>query len=245
MNYKSSAELKGLAREQLKGRYGVPIGAWIITMLISFMASIITSLFVNQNSIQSMIIYYLISFIISLLTAVLSMGLIKFFMNFCRNQKYEISNIFWGFTNHPDKAIVATLLLSLIMVAIVMPSVILFAVYAVLQSVLLFVIALIATIVGLILLIIVSLSYSLVYYVLADEIDISAIEALRTSRKLMIGHKGRLFYLRISFIGWYLLSIFSCFIALLWIEPYVMCATTYFYMDIKGEFRESVIDELV
>ncbi len=245
MNYKSSAELKALAREQLKGRFGVPIGAFIITMLISVVASIITSLFLDESSTTSFIIYYLISFIISLLTAVLSMGLIKFFINFCRGQNYQIGNIFWGFMNHPDKAIVATLLLTLIMLALVIPGTVLFVVYAIIQNTLLFVVALFVTIIGLVCMIIASFTYGMVYYILADELCESAMEALRTSRKMMKGHKGRLFYLQISFIGWYLLSIFSCFIALLWIEPYMMCTTTYFYLDLKGELRETVIDELV
>jgi uncharacterized membrane protein len=245
MNYKSSAELKALAREQLKGKYGVPMGAFVITMLISFAASLITSLFVNESSTTSLIINYLISFIISLLTAVLSMGLIKFFINFCRNEKYQISDIFWGFRNHPDKAIVATLLLTLIYVAILIPGTALFVAYAIMDNVFVFVVALIATIVGLVVMIVLSLMYSLIYYILADVEGISAIEALRTSRSMMKGNKGRLFYLGISFIGWYLLAILSCGIALLWIEPYAMCATTYFYMDLKGEFRQTTIDELV
>lgn len=245
MNYKSSAEIKALAREQLKGKYGVPIGAVVITMMLSIVASIMASFFNKTDSSTSIIIYYLITFIISLLSAVLSMGLVKFFMNFCRNQNYQISNIFWGFVNHPDKAIVVTILLSLIMLAALVPGIILFIAYAVTQNILLFVVALLASIAGLVIMIIISLSYSQVYYIIADEIQDSAVEALRASRKMMQGSKGRLFYLQISFIGWYLLSILSCCIALLWIEPYMMCATTYFYMDLKGEFKETVIDEFV
>lgn len=245
MNYKSSAELKALAREQLKGKFAVPMGAVVITMLISTVASIITSLFLDESSTTSLIIYYLISFILSLLTAVLSMGLIKFFMNFCRGQNYQIGNIFWGFMNHPDKVIIATLLLSLIMLALLIPGIILFVAYAVIQNTLIFVVALFVTIIGLVGMIIASLMYGMVYYILADEASDSAIEALRISRKMMQGHKGRLFYLQISFVGWYLLSILSCFIALLWIEPYMMCTTTYFYIDLKGERRETVIDELI
>jgi len=245
MGYKSSAELKALAREQLKGKFGVPIGAFVITMLISLAASVLTTLFMNENSTVSLIIYYLISFIVSLLSAVLSLGLIKFFMNFCRNQKYQISNIFWGFMNHPDKTIVATLLMTLIIMALVIPGTALFVVYAIMPNTLLFVVALLVTIVCAIFMIIVSLAYGMVYYILGDEACDSAIDALRKSREMMKGHKGRLFYIQISFLGWYLLSTLSCFIALLWIEPYRMCTMTFFYMDLKGEFRQNVIDEWV
>ncbi|MFA9377728.1 MAG: DUF975 family protein [Lachnotalea sp.] len=245
MNYKSSAELKGLAREQLKGKYGVPIGAIVITMLLSITLSLLSTFFYKTESVSAITIYYLISFIISLLSAVLSIGLIKFFTNFCRNQKYQISNIFWGFMNHPDKVIISTILLTLIMIVFLLPGILLFVLYVMMQEVMLFVIALLVTIVGVVFMMIISLAYSQVYYIIADETCESAIEALKLSRKMMKGNKGRLFYLQISFIGWYLLSILSCFIALLWIEPYVICTTTYFYLDLKGEFRETVIDAYV
>jgi uncharacterized membrane protein len=99
--------------------------------------------------------------------------------------------------------------------------------------------------VSVILVVIVSLNYGMSSYILGDEPGISAIQALRKSRQMMNGHKGRLLYIGLSFIGWYILGIFTCFIAFLWIQPYIMCVNTYFYMDLKNEFRQNVIDELV
>ena len=46
------------------------------------------------------------------------------------------------------------------------------------------------------------LSYSMAFFILRDNPDIGAAEAITRSRKMMSGHKGKLFGLLLSFIGW-------------------------------------------
>ena len=53
-------------------------------------------------------------------------------------------------------------------------------------------------------------SYSMAFYILRDNPDIGSVEAITRSRKMMVGYKGKLFRLHLSFIGWYLL----CFLSL-------------------------------
>ena len=61
----------------------------------------------------------------------------------------------------------------------------------------------------------VTLRYALVDYLIADQ-GLTGMDAIRESRRLMQGNTGRLFTLRLSFIGWYLLEaaiILAVFIA--------------------------------
>lgn len=245
MNNKSSSELKALAREQLKGKYGMSVGVVFLTTLISAVVSLIITFFAKTDSVTSMIIYYLISFIITLLTAVLGVGLLRFFVKFAKNEKYQISDIFWGFQNHPDKVILITIILTLLFLICLLPGLLLIFAYVFTLRPILFVLAVITMIAGVIGMIIIGLNYSMTSYMIADENQDSVLETMKASKNMMKGHKGRLFYLQISFIGWYLLSLLSCGIALLWIEPYRICTTVYFYLDLKGEFRTSIIDERI
>lgn len=245
MNYKSSSQLKALSREQLKGRYAIAVGATFLTTLISMAVSLLVTAFAKTDSTASIIIYYLISFIISLLTAVLGIGLVKFFLNLVKNETYQVSNIFWGFQNHPDKVIVITIILTLIFFVCLIPGMGLLFVYAITYERLVFVLAMFALIVGIVAMIIIGITYSQVGCIIADNSQYSVLEIMRTSRDMMKGQKGRYFYLQISFIGWYLLSILSCGIALLWIEPYRICTNIYFYTDLKKETKTAVIDEYV
>lgn len=78
-------------------------------------------------------------------------------------------------------------------------------------------------------------SYSMAHYILADNPELSGIDAINASRKLMKGKKGRLFCLDFSFIGWIILSALTFGILTLWVGPWMDAAHTEFYESIKEE----------
>lgn len=86
--------------------------------------------------------------------------------------------------------------------------------------------------------IVLSYAYGMVPYLLRDYPELSAREALRTSRQMMEGHIWDLFVLDLSFIGWILLSIMTAGIGLLWVEPYMETTRAAFYEDLKNECIE-------
>jgi len=77
-------------------------------------------------------------------------------------------------------------------------------------------------------------SYSMAYYLLADNPGMTAMEALRASKSLMRGHKMDLFLLHLTFAGWFILSALSLGIGFLWLSPYMTAASTGFYLDLKA-----------
>ncbi|MDR0599585.1 MAG: DUF975 family protein [Treponema sp.] len=77
-------------------------------------------------------------------------------------------------------------------------------------------------------------SYSMSFYILRDDPGIGAAGAITASRKMMNGHKGRLFCLDLSFIGWVLLSCLTLGIGFLWLIPYREQARAEFYEDLRG-----------
>lgn len=85
-----------------------------------------------------------------------------------------------------------------------------------------------------------SYSYSQAYLIYKDHADypntekVSAVNCITESRELMDGHKGRLFALDVSFIGWYLIGFLTLGIGFLWITPYTTAARTAFYNDLVG-----------
>ncbi len=86
-------------------------------------------------------------------------------------------------------------------------------------------------------------SYSMTPYILMEHPELSASEAIRTSKLMMKGHKFDLFYLYLTFIGWFLLSMLTAGIGLLWLTPYVRTAVAAFYADLKTS--EGVIEATV
>ena len=80
-----------------------------------------------------------------------------------------------------------------------------------------------------------SLFFGLSNYLLLDNPEMGAIEAMKTSCRLMKGNKGRYFYINLSFIPLEVICIFTCYIGYLWLEPYIQNTFAHFYMDVTGE----------
>lgn len=83
-----------------------------------------------------------------------------------------------------------------------------------------------------------SLAYAMTPYILFDEPQLNAGEAIAKSARMMHGHKTELLLLELSFIGWIILGVLSFGIGLFWVEPYMQCSIAAFYEDVKAEFEE-------
>lgn len=81
--------------------------------------------------------------------------------------------------------------------------------------------------------IIAALSYSMTFYILADDNTVGAMEAIYKSKKMMDGYKLKLFYLSLRFLGLSLLCILTLGIGFLWLIPYMQITMAKFYDDIK------------
>lgn len=80
-------------------------------------------------------------------------------------------------------------------------------------------------------------SFSMVYYVMNDRPELSPMEALKESYRLMKGHRWQLFCLTLSFIGWALLGALCLGIGSLWATAYLETATAVFYDELVNQDR--------
>ncbi len=81
--------------------------------------------------------------------------------------------------------------------------------------------------------IVVALGLSMCMFILADDPNISAMDALRKSWEMMRGYKWTLFCLMLRFFGWWLLCIITFGILSFWVEPYMYLAELNFYEELK------------
>lgn len=84
-----------------------------------------------------------------------------------------------------------------------------------------------------------ALAYSMSYYIMAENPEMNSTDALAESERMMKGHKGRLFCLYLSFIGWFLLSILTFGLLLIYVIPYTYAATVAFYKELKGNVSDA------
>lgn len=77
-------------------------------------------------------------------------------------------------------------------------------------------------------------SYAMTEFILAENPDLTASEAIAQSKEIMHGNRWRLFCLHFSFIGWDILSSLTLGIGNLWLRPYKQAANAAFYREISG-----------
>lgn len=80
------------------------------------------------------------------------------------------------------------------------------------------------------------LAYSMTAYILKDFPELSPNQAINLSVKMMKGHKFDFFWLNLSFIGWYVLAMFTLAIGFAWVLPYVQTANAAFYQEVKNDY---------
>ena len=77
-------------------------------------------------------------------------------------------------------------------------------------------------------------SYSQTIFIMLDNPDMSAMEAIAASKQMMRGHKMELFVLELSFFGWALLNAFTFGLLGIWLEPYMLVTMANFYNAVSG-----------
>lgn len=136
----------------------------------------------------------------------LLLGFVGFFVRFVRREDCMIENLFEGFSSFVP-AMVLYLLIAL---------------FTVLWSFLLIIPGIIA-----------ALSYSQAFFIMYDNPQIEAMDAIRLSKQMMQGQKWKLFELHLSFIGWGILCILTLGIGFIWLIPYIYTSLACFYEDLK------------
>lgn len=203
-------ELKEWAKQKISGNIGnIFIGIGII-----FVISLLFSFGVGIVQIifgEESFITFIVSLIVEFLLVPLQIGLNGYMIGFVQNDTFDRDAIFAPYDD-TFKIIGASILMSFV----VMIGFIFFIVPGIYLA----------------------FSYALVPYLLVTNKDLSITETLELSRKMMNGHKFDLFVLGISFLGWMLLVPCTFGIILIWLYPYMMTATTKFFVDIIGSYNE-------
>lgn len=231
---RASAELKRIARENLTGRYSVPMGALVVGTLCCNIPLLLFG-WMTDNSAVGMLTYYLASFILSLLSGVLAVGRMQIGMRMARGAEYQFSDMFCVFRGRADRYIIAVLLRTLIVLIPQIPVYLLRFMGYQAFSYGQFIVMLVFVLVGSVAAIVLNLLFAQVYMLLLDRPELTALEAFRKSAELMKGNKGRLFYIDLSFLGWELLAACSFGIGMLWVGPYMMQTQITFYREVTGQ----------
>ena len=231
----TSAELKARAKGQLLGKYGTVIPAVLAVEIIMLSINGVISFPLNPQTIPGAIGIFIVECLMQLLGGIFIAGQTYLYLNISCGGNIRVSDVFYSFTHHPDRAILIQLYQLLLMLAAYVPLFVVLGLWMVIDSFYMLIPITIAFCFGLVASVVISLMYSQSYFVMLDFPDFSAVQCLRFSRKIMKGSKARRFYLDVSFIPLYLLGILTCCIGLLFVIPYVNTTYSNFYLELMSK----------
>jgi uncharacterized membrane protein len=93
--------------------------------------------------------------------------------------------------------------------------------------------------------VVVGLLYTLTTCIAYDNPNMTSLEVVNESARLMRGNRGKVFLLDLSFIGWAILTIFTLGIGYLWLLPYMEVALICFYEHLLGKNENNDSDSNV
>ena len=238
---RSSSDLRFIARRALTGRWGVAIGSSIVASLLGgiYSANInfnfnfsdneaagngVFSWFSNLTGSQMVLLGAAGAF---LLNMALVFSIARLFIGSIVGIGYARFNL--DLVDNVTEARFATLFSYMRFWKVAIITRIVRTLYIVLWTLLFIIPGIIA-----------SYNYALTDYILAENPELTTKEALELSKKMMYGHRFRLFCLEFSFIGWAFLCVLSLGIGLIWLLPYTEAAKAAFYRDVAFQYNNPV-----
>ena len=177
-------------------------------------------------------LYLLMELLITLYAWVMQFGYTAYTLGLARRTGPGYRTLLEGFA-HLGKALLVSFLISLFTslwgLLAMLPGVVVLMVGSVAESSGLIFLAVLLMLAGAVVEVIVSYRYRLAIYFLLDNHDMGALAAITASKQAMRGHKGELFVMDLSFLGWVLLSVFTLGILSLWLGPYIGATESNFY----------------
>lgn len=230
---KTTGELKAEAKRILKGRWGkaitlnlIPTLLMLAVLFFVFLSGFIWVLIhgsggdmfasasdFQQNNANS----GGTSFVSSIVSALFMSGISWTYLDLLRGDKTEIVPFKDGFRGFQGIFLGGVILLALLTAIFTTLWAILFIIPGIVKA----------------------YAYSQSYFIYYDHIQQTGekpkvLDTITASRRLMDGHKGRLFWLDITFIGWHLLALLTLGIGYLWLNPYMTATKAAFYQDLQN-----------
>jgi len=209
-----NADLRASARRQLKGVWGKMAAAIFVYAVLFYPGMLLfydySPAFYNPFHNAALYMFFYIALLVT--SGAFSLGFAGFCLKRIRGEEIAVKNIFDGF-----KRFLPSFLLMFF-----------FYLFTFLWGLLLVVPGIIKL-----------LGYYMAFYIMYDNPGIKPLEALKRSQDMMKGHKGKLFRLHLSFLGWFFLGALTLGIGFFWILPYFYLSLSNFYETLKQKHENA------
>lgn len=232
---------KAYAKIALRGNFGIMILGMFLTKMATMLANSLTEYFFSGTGVFTLVLSEIFSFVVSLILSILTAGYCYMTLKIAREENTSIRDILYFFkTKSSDRVIIAGFVMTLLQFIASVPMLVFNFTSKIgetqaelLQWQTRF---LMLMLLMLILQMILTVPFVLAYYLLADHEEMSGMQAIKESVRMMKHHIGEYFLMQFSFIPMILLSALAFYLPLVWIMPYMSVVEAEFYREQNGEF---------
>lgn len=232
MQAKTIRDLQADARFSLLGHLWVAVGT-VIFYSVSYMilASLNTS-GLTKNLVLSTLLTILLNYLVSVFIGILEFGVASVFLGLQLGRSVRLRDIFLPVRENADLAVRIKGYICFLFLLASLPSLLLSAYLGGKEGPAYWVPVGAALLFGFLVRMIISICYGMIDFLFLDFPDSSPRELLGACRRMMRGHRIRLFFLHLSFLPLHLLGLLSVGIGNLWVTAYEDAALAAFYMDL-------------
>lgn len=198
------SEIKTEAKNKMKGHFWEIFGPFAILIGINLLLGTITGKSYDEETFN--VFSLSLDTLAGFFTSIIGMVYSCYLLNFIRTGKTDFDSFFEIIKNKWVLFLVISILIG---------------VFTTLWSLLLIIPGIIA-----------ALSYSQAKFIGYDN-ELQGYDCIKKSKEMMKGYKWNYFLFNLSFIGWYILGIFTFGILYIWVIPYVEISTALYYEKLK------------
>ncbi len=232
-----TSKVKAKARKSLSGKYATPVVAVLFYLILQIMC-FATAILIKEPPMAM--------FLSLIITSLFYMGLLQIMIKIARNKKTSFNELFQRTDAFFRCAAITIVFLAINVIFALLEytavnSLFVFITY---QTDLNIALSSFMIVVGLVLSVAIAvfwitlvLCLSQSYLILYDHEDMPLGDIFRLSMDMMDGHKIDYILLCLTFIGWFILGVFTLGIIWLWIIPYMNVSMVNFYDKIKKDVK--------
>ena len=243
-NPSSAAQLKLRAQKVMKKRSDGIIATFLLVVLMSAAALFVALMFSTDEYVATI----LLGLVSLLFISPLIFGFYRYTLKmFKTGRRVPLSEIWYAFKKCYSKSIGVAIVLNF---AVAIPSAISGTVFSIILLILDESLALSATVYNLLSVLFslastviclpIYLKYIMAPFILLEHPKLSVAEIASRSKAMMMGNRWRFFCLNLSFIGWFIVSVFTFGLGYFYTVPYMYVSYAAFYREVSKESRTPV-----
>lgn len=236
----STKHYKLLARIQLKRQLMLSISVTAVYLFFYSIYTLYLNFIVSRAfKIEQLLIPLGIAILFSLIFDVFTVGLYRFYLLQAEKKEGQFSDLLYGVKHFPDRIICFSIIKLILTRLPFLPGLIALAIYYFdgCKQELLVAGGVFLLLIGAIVGYVISLGLSQGLLIAADSSEERVKAMVKKSFRLMKGNKESFFFLQVSFLPVFFLSMITMYLGFFVSIPYYLATTTYFYLDRMHRIR--------